>query len=92
MNLRDAAKGRPCMLRLDGCAPGPENETVVLAHRRGGGVKSADTDATLACYNCHLRLDGAESLLPETYDQIFEPAKARTLAYWKREGVLSQGE
>lgn len=87
-NLRKAARGAPCCLNLPGCAPGPENETVVLAHRRGGGMalKQPDTEAVLACYNCHTLLDGPASKLPGPYDLIFDAAKERTHRYWRRKG------
>jgi len=73
------------MLRLEGCSPGPENETVVLAHRRGGGMarKTSDLEATLACFSCHSLLDGPESDLPEPYDVVFDRAKERTHNYWR---------
>lgn len=88
--MRKAAKGAPCSLRLPGCSPGPENETVVLAHRRGAGLalKSDDRDAVTACYSCHLRLDGPESDLPEPYDVLFEIAKERTHRHWRRLGLI----
>ena len=75
-NLRKSARGKPCTLLLPGCQPGPGNETVVLCHRKGGGMgmKSDDTNAVYGCYSCHTKLDGAESDLPESYDVIFERA------------------
>lgn len=77
------------MLNLSGCAPGPENETVVLAHRRGAGMgrKHPDELAVLACYSCHCALDGPESDLPDTYDNIFNRALSRTHARWRALGL-----
>ena len=89
-SLRKAAKGQPCMLRLYGCAPGPDNETVVLCHHRGAGgaLKSDDYHAAvLGCYNCHVALDGPESDLPDTYDNVFNKALDRTQAHWRRLGL-----
>ncbi len=85
MNLRDEARGRPCTLRLPGCSPGPQNETVVLCHREGGGTagKSDDANAVLGCFACHSQLDSA---LPD-YDRIFERALRRTHAIWKLRGI-----
>lgn len=35
------------------------------------------------CYSCHTQLDGVESDLPATYDEIFEAALERTHNYWR---------
>ena len=90
--LRKHARGAPCSLNLPRCAPGPENETVVLAHHKGGGVKSDDMEAVTACYSCHTLLDGAESdlllLTGESYEQIFERAKAKTHRYWRSKRLI----
>lgn len=64
MNLREFARGKCCMLRLPGCAPGPGNEKVVLAHIRRGGIagtggKPSDFAAIPMCYHCHQIFDGA---------------------------------
>ena len=49
------------MARLDGCSPGPENETVVLCHApyhgRHGSRKSDEWGAA-CCASCHSKLDG----------------------------------
>lgn len=90
MNLRKAARRAPCFIRLPGCAPGLDNETVVLCHRKGGGVarKVSDEDAVTGCFNCHLKLDGPESSLPEPYDAIFDRAKRLTHKYFRRRGLI----
>ena len=88
--LRKAARGAPCFLRLPGCSPGPDNETVVLCHRKGGGMgmKQPDTEAVTGCYSCHQKLDGPASKLPGDYDEIFERAKALTHEYFKAKGLM----
>ncbi len=64
--ITQAAKGRVCELRLDGCLP--STETVVFAHlnsdsgmgmknKIGKGVKAWDWGCP-ACHNCHSILDG----------------------------------
>lgn len=61
MNLRKAAKGRPCMVRIPGvCNHNPE--TTVLAHVRlagvsGIGLKSDDVLGAWACSDCHDAID-----------------------------------
>jgi hypothetical protein len=49
-----------CTARLLGCSPGPENETVVLAHIRfpglGANIK-LDSMALYACHHCHDIID-----------------------------------
>lgn len=61
MNLRKAAKGRNCMVRLEGiCNHNPE--TVVLAHIRmagisGMGLKADDLLGAWACSACHDAID-----------------------------------
>lgn len=60
---RQAAKGKPCLIRLPGCAPGAENETVVLCHFpmadiSGAGLKSPDQLGAYGCWHCHGVVDG----------------------------------
>lgn len=62
MNLRDRARGQPCYARFQGICNG-NNETVVLAHLRIGGVggmglKPSDNVAMPCCAACHDALDG----------------------------------
>ena len=58
--IRQAARGKPCTLRLPGCDGG--GETTVLAHLSGGGkgmaTKESDIWAVFACRHCHDMLDG----------------------------------
>ena len=57
MNLRAAAKGKPCMIRLEGICNG-NPETTVLCHFRlvgvsGMGMKSPDLIGAWGCDACH---------------------------------------
>ena len=64
MNLRNEARGRPCMVRI------PEvcncnSETVVLAHIRmvgisGMGMKAPDLLGAWACSSCHSLYDSRQ--------------------------------
>ena len=62
MNLRELAKGQPCMIRVAGiCNRNPE--TTVLAHYRlggtcGTGMKPPDMRGAWACSACHDAVDG----------------------------------
>jgi hypothetical protein len=57
MNLREAARGKPCLVRVPGyCNFNPE--TTVLAHYRmigvsGIGMKSPDLFGAWCCSDCH---------------------------------------
>lgn len=60
MNLRDLARGKPCMVRLPCCNGNPE--TTVLAHFRlagtcGIGIKPPDPIGAWACSACHDECD-----------------------------------
>lgn len=59
-NLRKAAMGQPCFVRLPGICGDPA--TVVLAHIRmigisGAGIKAPDELACPACQQCHDAID-----------------------------------
>ncbi len=59
--IRDSARGENCTLRLDGCLPG--NDTVVLCHApgtgmKGTGLKVPDIFAFYGCHHCHSVVDG----------------------------------
>lgn len=59
--VQKSAKGEECTAMIEGCYPGPENETVVLAHaprHHRAGMRDRDTWAAYTCMNCHDRLDG----------------------------------
>jgi len=59
--LRDSARDESCTLRLDGCLNG--NETVVLCHApgtgmKGTGMKPPDHFSMYGCASCHDIIDG----------------------------------
>lgn len=93
MNLRKAARGRACQVRLPIC--NADSETTVLAHIRRSGVagmgqKPPDTCAVLACSACHDAIDGrgyCPVSRPELDSYILE-AMCRTHAIWSKEGLL----
>lgn len=73
-DLRKAARGKPCLVRLPECDGG--GESTVLAHYRlagtcGMGMKPADTQAAHCCARCHDLVDG-RGKLPDGYtrDQV----------------------
>jgi hypothetical protein len=73
MNLRKAAQGQQCFVRLPGCDGG--GETTVLAHYRlagtcGMGMKPDDEQAAWCCANCHDIVDGRRKLEGYTRDRI----------------------
>ena len=93
MNLRKAAEGRDCTVRLPGiCNWNPE--TTVLAHIRRGhtagvGQKPIDLIAVLACSACHDCIDGRrKSEVGDELDGYVLDAMCRTLALWNRLGYL----
>lgn len=62
MNLRKAARGQPCQVRIPGVCNG-DPATTVLAHYRlpgtcGVGMKPPDEQAAWACSSCHDEVDG----------------------------------
>ena len=63
VNLRELARGKPCLVRLSSCDGG--GETTVLAHYSlsgisGKGLKSPDTVAAWCCAKCHDLVDGRQ--------------------------------
>ncbi len=66
--LTDSARGEPCLIRLEGCNAGVNNETVVLAHLNGAGLalKAHDCHGAYACHSCHDILDSRK---PSNYDK-----------------------
>lgn len=94
MNLRKAARGRECQVRLPGICNG-DPETVVLAHYRlaglsGMGMKSPDLVASFACSACHDAIDRrAHTDLERDYVRLAHAEGVfRTQAILAREGVL----
>jgi hypothetical protein len=93
MNLRNAAKGRPCMVRLpDICNHNPE--TTVLAHIRmaglsGMGIKADDLLGAWACSSCHDAIDRrSHTDLDRDYIRLAHlEGMARTIAQLRKEGI-----
>ena len=94
MNLRKAAKGRPCMVRLpDICNHNPE--TTVLAHIRmaglsGMGIKADDLLGAWACSSCHDAIDRrSHTDLDRDYVRLAHlEGMARTIAQLRKERIV----
>ncbi len=94
INLRKAARGLECQIRIPGICNG-NPETSVLAHYRlagycGTGLKPDDLLAAVGCSCCHDAVDGRRKT-EYSYDalrQFHAEGVLRTLMIWKREGVL----
>ena len=94
MDLRKAAKGRPCMVRLpDICNHNPE--TTVLAHIRmaglsGMGIKADDLLGAWACSSCHDSIDRrSHTDLDRDYVRLAHlEGMARTIAQLRKEGIV----
>lgn len=62
-DIRDAARGEPCTIRMEGICNG-DPATSVWAHwpgldgDRGMGIKALDICGAVACFACHEVLDG----------------------------------
>jgi len=95
-DLRKAARGRECQLRIPNIC-NHDNTTTVLAHIRRGGVagmgqKPPDLCAVIACSRCHDAID-RRGQLPHgmtmgEIDGYILDALCRTLAIWTREGMI----
>lgn len=88
MNLRNYARGMPCMIRLPGvCNFNPE--TTVLCHVRMSGIsgmghKAPDLLGSWGCSACHAAVDGAG---PSGRAALLE-GMARTLAHLIEGGFI----
>lgn len=92
-DLRKAARGRPCMIRLPGCNGGKDT---VLTHYRlagysGTSMKPPDIMGAWGCSHCHDVVDSRKKL--EGHDQkIIRLAHAegclRTAATLMKEGLI----
>ena len=75
MNMRKAARGKACTLRIPTVCNG-NPETTVLAHVRrpwnaGVGMKPSDLHAVFACSACHDELDGRTRMVDRELLQRF---------------------
>lgn len=90
-NLRKAARGRECQIRIPGvCNRNPE--TSVLCHLNGAGLalKSDDRHAAIGCSSCH---DAVDFRVITDYDEceiklMFLEAVIRTQKIWISEGLM----
>jgi hypothetical protein len=66
--ITKSARGKPCLLRLEGCMSGGQNETTIFAHLNGGGMgaKQEDLFGMYACHSCHDIIDGRK---PTDYER-----------------------
>ncbi len=97
MNLRDAARDKPCQVRIPGVCNG-RSETTVLAHIgiagiRGMGKKPGDLMACWSCSSCHDVIDGRRphpaGLSRETIKLYAMEGVLRTLNYLSTAGEFS---
>lgn len=73
MNLRKLARGRQCLVRLQGCTGGGED--TVLSHYRlsglsGVGLKPPDIIGAWCCSKCHDIVDGRVQIANLTRQEI----------------------
>jgi hypothetical protein len=94
MNLRKEARGRGCMVRLEGIC-NHNSETVVLCHYRLSGVsgmslKSDDVIGSWACSACHDAIDRrSHTDLDRDYVKLAHlEGMVRTIAQLRREGKI----
>ena len=92
-DLRKAARGRECQVRIPGVCNG-NPETSVLAHIRltglcGTGTKPPDLIATIACSACHDEIDRRTHFVDAGYaKECAREGMARTQVIWLKEGVI----
>ncbi len=89
-DLRKAARGRECQVRIPGVCNG-NPETSVLAHIRlaglcGTGIKPPDLIATIACSACHDEIDRRTHFVDAGYvKECALEGMARTQVIWLKE-------
>lgn len=99
--IRDAARGQPCTLQIDGICNG-NPATSVWAHwpgidaGRSMGLKGIDLAGAVACSSCHDVLDGRAPRPPgmtlEAVHLAFLRGHLRSLVMLARMGVVAQWE
>ena len=94
MNLRKAARGRGCMIRLPGIC-NHNSETTVLAHVRlagvsGMGIKADDLLGAWACSACHDAIDRRShtDLDRDAVRLAHLEGMVRTIAHLRKEGLV----
>jgi hypothetical protein len=94
MNLRKAAQGRGCMVRLPGIC-NHNSETTVLAHVRlagvsGIGLKADDLLGAWACSACHDAVDRrSHTDLDRDYVRLAHlEGMVRTIAQLRKEDLI----
>ena len=94
MNLRKAARGRGCMVRLPGIC-NHNSETTVLAHVRlagvsGMGIKADDLLGAWACSACHDAVDRRShtDLGRDAVRLAHLEGMVRTIAQLRKEGLV----
>lgn len=94
MNLRTAARGRECMVRLPQIC-NHNSETVVLAHYRlagtcGTGMKPHDLLGAWACSACHEEIDRRTRRAEAEYVRLcFAEGVMRTIDVLARERKIA---
>lgn len=88
--ITQSARGRDCEIRLPGCNPGPDNETVVFCHFRlmnvsGLGFKTDAPIGAYGCASCHAKVDSSKD--PQV-QLDFAKACFRTINILWKEGVI----
>lgn len=93
-DLRKQARGRGCMVRLEGVC-NHNSETVVLAHIRmpgisGMGIKADDLLGAWACSSCHDAIDRRSHMdLDRDHVRLAHlEGMARTIAQLRKEDLV----
>ena len=90
-DLRKAARGHECQVRIPGVCNG-NHETTVLAHIRIAGlsgIKPPDLIAAIACSSCHDEIDRRTRLVDAEYaKECALEGMARTQVIWMKEGLI----
>jgi len=93
-NLRKAARGCECQMRIPGGICNGNPETSVLAHIRlagtcGTGIKPPDALATIACSACHDEIDRRTRFVNADYAHACAlEGMARKLILWLDEELI----
>jgi Protein of unknown function (DUF1364) len=97
-NLREAARGQICLIRVPGvCSFNPE-ETVLCHYRLsdlcGMGLKPIDIIGAWGCSPCHAAVDGRikTGFSHEALRLMHAEGMARTLAALVKQGKLTNGK